>query len=466
MQTLKNNNNNNTSSIGGTFSSDQSMLAASDKISFNNSSSIGHSSSDFKTITTAKSISSSSSMIANKKNLTPLATPLTSNHSSIHQERKHHHNRKDHHHYLNVNNSTTSIYCTPNSNNTISNNNGFNNLNKNTLNEKTPSSRSNQNNNMTIMVTPSPQKPQQPSHPTKPPLVESHRYSRQAQTLHSSAQYDKAARCSRKALSVLERAKNYTCDSNALEAIDWMASHYRSNYRYQKNMFEAVTAPYGSTISNGGSNVNAFGNNSQRRSQPRKNNVVVTEKYGDRQVIMPNEEDLGESMIGDLVMTPFNNTPTPTTACTSLYSELYAMFIHPWLQYQKVLEECSENAQLKGLFSKTIMTTQQRLYQLMQKTQCLEESESMNASSAVSPVQNTTSIAMNTDLSKKLLSLTYSLNADKATRLSQQILKKDKEVELLKRKIKEQQDIISQHEENWRLMKLEAEKTFGTSQDK
>ncbi|KAG2392223.1 hypothetical protein C9374_012475 [Naegleria lovaniensis] len=450
MQTLKNNNG------GSTFSSDQPPIS-SDKNSFNNTNNItvGYSSSGLASSTPKLSTSSypvvtssSSNTPHHKKNLTPLTTALTSN---SHQERKHHHSRKDH---TNVNNTT---YYTPSSNNGLNNNksNDYEKLSRN-------------NNNTTIMVTP-PQKPQQSStvqHPTKSPLVESHRYSRQAQTLHASAQYDKAARCSRKALSVLERAKNYTCDSNALESIDWMASHYRSNYRYQKNMFEAVTAPYGSTISNGGSTNNNFSNNnSQRtRSQPRKNNVVVTEKYGDRQVIMPNEEDLGESMIGDLVMTPFNNTPTPTTACTSLYSELYAMFIHPWLQYQKVLEDCSENAQLKGLFSKTIMTTQQRLYQLMQKTQSLEDSENMNASSAVSPVN--TSTAMHTDLSKKLLSLTYSLNADKATRLSQQILKKDREVELLKRKIKEQQDIISQHEENWRLMKLEAEKTLGTSQEK
>ena len=306
------------------------------------------------------------------------------------------------------------------------------------------------------------------------PIQKSHRLNRQSEYLHSIGDYGKAAQLNRKGMSILERSKNLTCDNNALDSINHLISHYKSEYRFQRNLEEAThttNSMNSSTIIN---------NRSKIVSGP-----IVMEQYGDREMIMPKQYDLSESVIALSSTQSTNNhnllavndshftsqclspigqhtgsdTPsqsTPTTPGVTLYSELYNMFVYPWIQYQRSLEEATENEQLRKLFNKTLISTQQKLNQVMQKTQSAEESDMASSqfgsmSGMSSPLHST-----NTDISKKLLSLSYSLNADKVTRLAQAVNKKDKEMEALKKKIKEQQEIISQHEENWKLMKQEA----------
>jgi len=64
--------------------------------------------------------------------------------------------------------------------------------------------------------------------------------------------------------------------------------------------------------------------------------------------------------------------------------------------------------------------------------------------------------ALTNDVAKKLMSFSQSLNADKATRLTQQNKQKDIEIETLKKKLREQQTIIAEYEEKWKLVKMEA----------
>ncbi|EFC43737.1 predicted protein [Naegleria gruberi] len=404
------------------------------------------------------STSSNSNIVTTpRKHLTPLSTP-TNNNVSITTIITPPIKTNDNHVTTQVA-STNSLTLEKQNTNLLSTNNG--------IHKATHKSSSN-NNSKQIVIT-----QQVLNHP----IQKSNRLNRQSEYLHSIGDHGKAAQLNRKGMSILERSKNLTCDKSALDSINHLISHYKSEYRFQRNLDEATTITNnmnGSTILNNRSRIN--------------NGPIVMEQYGDREMIMPKQYDLSESMIGLsatqstnnhnlLTMNDFNgqclspighnggDTPsqsTPTTPGVTLYSELYNLFIYPWIQYQKNLEEATENEQLRKLFNKTLLSTQQKLNQVMQKTQSADETDMANSqfgsmsgmSSPLHPMASST--AMHTDISKKLLSLSYSLNADKVTRLTNSVSKKDKEIELLKKKIKEQQEIISKHEENWKLMKQEA----------
>ncbi|KAL9658309.1 hypothetical protein ABK040_015629 [Willaertia magna] len=301
-----------------------------------------------------------------------------------------------------------------------------------------------------------------------PSVILAQQYNEKSQKYQSYGNFNKAYHYNKKAISQLEFTKNQTCDNNALNSINILLEHYNNQMEFQKTMLSKNKL--NNQEFNNNNNQQQLLNNLLENNQiftGQQNYWLINNNNGSSPIAHSSifsEINNSSFNIGDSTnSTILNNNQQQQQPTISLRNELYQLFIRPWEGFYEILDRETDNEALKRLYYKNLLNTQQGLTQLMRLTLLQEEEESMmHSSSRINESNNlintpTINKQMTPDLlSKKLLSLSHSLNTDKVNRLQQQVNVYEKEIQQLRLKIKQQQKVINEHENNWHMIKKAA----------